>query len=159
MQAYTMELPLIFASADAPRTATLEYDNGCHGLKLTLHSLLPDGTWTAKTYFNVPSNISFSDSSLHKVLAESFVWRATQTHPEQLSVTANKDLVRYYSHYTGFEFAITKIEPYVANEWEGYGCLERSVLFDSVRVTFAYEWRTKDKTHNKTEEIHFHCLR
>ena len=152
-----MELPLIFASPDAPRLATLEYDNTCHGLKLTVRSMLPDDTWTAKTYFNVPNYISFSDSSLHKVLAEYFVWRATHWRPEQLSATANKDLARCYSHFTGFQFDITKIEPFAPNECEGYGCLERSALFDSVRVTFAYEWRTEDKTRNKTEEIHFHC--
>jgi hypothetical protein len=46
----------------------------------------------------------------------------------------------------------------VPNEWEGYGCLERSVLFDSVRVTFAYEWKTEEQKHNKTEELKFHSM-
>jgi hypothetical protein len=81
MQAYTLELPVIFASADAPRSATLEYDNGCHGLKLTLHSLLPDGTWTAKTYSYVPNYVPFNEPLLSKVLADAP--RAAQRHGEQ----------------------------------------------------------------------------
>jgi hypothetical protein len=160
MQAYTLELPLIFASADAPRTATLEYDSTCHGLKLTLHSLLPDGSWTAKTYAYMPKYVSFNESSLSKVLADYFVWRATQTHPEQLSAKANPDLTRYFAHYTGFRFDITKVEPFTAaNEWEAYECLQPSALFDVVRVTFAYEWRTEERTRSGTEELKFFAMR
>jgi hypothetical protein len=86
------------------------------------------------------------------------VWRATNWQPEQLSATANKELGLYYSNYTGFEFVITKIGAFEPNEWEGYECLERSALFDLVRVTFAYEWRTKDRTHRRRDELKFHCL-
>ena len=158
MQAYTMELPLIFASADAPRTATLEYDNGCHGLKLTLRSLLSDGAWKETTYVNVPKYVPYSEKSLHKTLADYFVWRATQTCPEQVSATANQDLAQYYSHYKGFEFAINKVEAYAPNEWEGYECLKPSALFELVRVTFAYEYRTQNATHTNTEVLNFSRL-
>jgi len=140
MQFYTVPLT----------SCTLEYDNSCHGLKLTD---------SGKTYVYMPQNITFNEASFSKTVAEYFVWKATQTCPQQLSATANRGLATDYKHYTGFDFAIIKIEPYAPkNEEEGYECLLHSGLFELVRVTFAYEWRTTDRTHTKTEELKFHRL-